>query len=329
VKTLPLSLLLLAALGLALPLRAADVAFYGLTKAQFYAQSSTATPSLLPTGAHTFAALVDASAAGSVSSAVLRLPSLADVPFGPVSGVGALAVAQPFDTLAALDAAFPSGNYRFTINGVNDGTRTPTLNLGANAYPTTPQVTNFTAAQDIDWTQDFTVTWVPFAGGDAQDFIQLRITRSNGSLLFATPSFGQTGALTGTATSTSIPAGTFVPGRQYTATLAYGNVVTINLTAYGLFDFVPGVTAFARTTEFPMSAPGTPPQLVIAKGAAAGSYDLTWNADIGRAYDLRRSQDFVTWTRVALVTADATTETVTDTPAASVKARFYRLDAVP
>lgn len=320
---------LLCALLTVAPLRAADVSLYGITKAQFFDQTSAGAPVIQPTGAFTFAAVVDASAPGSVTSATLRLPSLVDVPLGPISGVGALAVAQQFNTETALDAAFGSGNYRFTINAVNDGTRTPTLSYPANSYPTTPQVTNFEAAQAIDWTQPFTLSWLPFAGGGGSDFIQLTIDRSDGSRLFSTPGYAQPNALNGTATSVTIPPNTFVPGRRYSATLAFGNVVNIDLTSYGFFLFVPGATAFAKTTRLPMASPGTTPLLQIAKGAIAGSYDLSWNADLGRTYDLRWSQDFVTWTRLTLVLADTTTETATDTPPANTPARFYRLDPVP
>jgi hypothetical protein len=310
--------------------QAADVDLYGVTKAQSYRQTSSAEPALLPTGAYSFAAIVDPNTATSVTSASLRLPDLVTIiPFGNVPGVGPFAISQPFDTLAALDAAFPAGGYRFTIAAVNDGNKTPTLNLGANAYPTTPRVTNFDAAQAIDWTQDFTLTWVTFAGGTSSDAIQFLIRRKNGTTLFATPTFGSAGALNGTSTSVLIPANTFVPGETYTATLAFINIVNLDLTSYGLFLFVPGATAFSKTTEFPMKAPGTVPNLIIATGTAAGSYRLQWNADIGRRYDLVRSQDFLTWVRVALVTATSPTESRTDTPAASVKSRFYRLQEPP
>lgn len=324
-----LTLAVLFAANTLLRLQAADVSLYGITKAQFYDQTSAGAPVIQPTNAFTFAAFVDAATPGAVTSATLRLPSLANIPFGPISGVGALAVAQQYDTEAELDAAFGSGGYRFTINAVSDGTRTPTLNLPASGYPTTPQVTNFEAAQAIDWTQAFTVFWLPFAGGGGSDFIQLSIARSDGSRLFSTPGPGQSGALTGTATSVTIPANTFVPGRRYTATLIFGDVVNIDVTSYGFLLFVPGATAFAKSTVFPMTAPGTQPLLTIAKGATAGSYDLSWNADLGRTYDLRWSQDFITWTRVTLVLADTAMETVTDTPPANTPARFYRLDAVP
>ena len=326
-KKLPLLLLLLA--GCATALRAADVSVYAVTKAQSFTQTSTAAPVVLPTAGFTFGAIISPSTATSVTSATLRLPDATVKTFGPISGIGPLAVGEQFDTLAAMTAVYGSGNYTFNIQAVNDGARSPTLSLTGNSFPNTPTITNFTAAQNIDWTQAFTVTWGAFVGGNSSDYIQLVIERSNGTRLFATPDFGATGALTGTATSATIPANTFVPGQSYKATLTFGNVIAINLTAYGFFDFVPGATAFAKTTEFPMAAPGTTPILKIKKGTVAGSFDLTWNADIGRAYDLRRSQDFVTWTRVALVTATANTVTETDTPAATLTKRFYRLQEPP
>jgi hypothetical protein len=324
-KTLSLALLITA--GLALRLPAADVNVYAIIKAQLFTQTSTAAPANLPTGAFTFVSTIDRTSAAAVPTATLQRPNSTVTAFGPVPGAGSFAVAQQFNTEAALDAAFGSGAYLFTIDAVNDGTQTPTLNLPANSYPTTPNITNFTAAQNIDWTQPFTVNWTPFAGGNALDYIQLIITRSNGSELFSTPDFGQSGALTGAATSTTIPANTFVPGVRYTATLAFGNLVGFP----DIFSYpgATGVTAFAKTTQFPITAPGTTPSLTIAKSATAGSYDLSWNADIGRSYDLRWTQDFVTWTPISVVVADQATETVTDLPGSGVLSRFYRLQEPP
>jgi hypothetical protein len=326
-KILPLFLLLLA--GTPSILSAADVDVFAVIKTQFFAQTSAASPTLLPTEGFTFVSIVDANTSTSVTSATLRLPSLTVIPFGPTAGVGPLGIAQSFDTEAAMEAVYGSGSYLFTIATASQGTRTPSLSLTGSSYPTTPAITDFAAAQNIDWTQDFTLNWGAFSGGNALDYIQLIIRRSNNSQLFSTPDFGQTGALSGTATSTTIPANTFVPGETYTATLAFGNVIAVNIFAYDLTSGVPGVTAFAKTTTFPMKAPGTTPALKISKGTAVGAYDLTWNADLARRYDLRCSDDFATWTQVALVTADTTTELHTDTPPANVKARFYRLQEAP
>lgn len=161
-----LPLLSLLTLALATPvLRAADVDLYAVTKVQAFEQTSTAAPTLLPAGAFIFGALVTPNTAASVTSATLRLPSLVVKPFGPTPGFGPLGASESFDSLAALTAVYGSGSYGFTINAVTDGTRTPTLSLTSSAYPNTPTVTNFTAAQDIDWTQDFTVTWGAYVGG--------------------------------------------------------------------------------------------------------------------------------------------------------------------
>lgn len=313
---------------------AADVSVYALTKTQGFRQTSVATPTPLATGGFTFGSVVNRTTAASVTSATLLLPGAASpTPLGPVSGFGALAIVQTFNTKAALDAAYTAGSYAFTINAVNDGTKTPSLSFGADDYPNTPTITNFVTAQNIDWTQPFTLQWGTFIGGAAGvlgDSIQLIILRKNGTTLFSTPLFGSTGALDGTKTSVEIPANTFVPGEPYTATLIFGNIVSINFLAY---VGVPGVVAFAKTTEFPMKAPGTSPALLIAGAPVAGSYELTWNADIGRTYDLVRTLDLsppvVTWTRVALVTGTASTMTRTDTPPGSPASGFYRLQDPP
>jgi len=325
-KTISLCLLLVC--GSVCAVCAADVSVYALTKTRGYQQASPAAPASLATGGFAFAGIVSptTTSPASVTGATLKLPSAVVKTCGPVPGFGPFAVVQAFDTQALLDGTYADGSYLFTIAAVNDGTKTPALTVNGDAYPNAPTVTNFTAAQSIDWTQPFTLQWGGFAGGTGTDTIQLLITRKDGTTLFSTPQFPNAGALNGTATSATIPAGTFVPGEPYTATLIFGKIVGANLTSY---PGVPGVSAYASTTEFPMKAPGTVPVLVISSGGTPGSFDLTWNADIGRTYDLVWSPDLVGWTRLFLVTASAATETQNDTPGTGVAKRFYRLQDPP
>ena len=323
-KTIPLFLLLAA--GAVSALHAADVSVYAVIKSQGYEQISTAAPTALATGGFTFLSAISQTTTGSVISATLQLPSAVVKPFGPVPGYGPFAMTESFDTEAAMTAVYGIGLYGFTILTLNDGTRTPSQALGVSVYPNTPTIANFAAAQNIDWTQSFTLQWGAFTGGTAADTIQLIISRPNGTELFSTPQFGNPGALNGTATSAVIPANTLVPGVAYTATLIFGDIITLDFLSY---PGVPGVTAFATTTRFPMKAPGTVPKLLISNGTAPGSFDLTWNADIGRTYDLVWSPDLASagWTRLFLVNATATTETRSDTP--GVTSRFYRLQEPP
>jgi len=88
----------------------------------------------------------------------------------------------------------------------------------------------------------------------------------------------------------------------------------------------------ATGSDSPLPCRPRRPNLVITPALAAGSYDLSWNADIGRTYDLVRTSDLsspITWTRVALVIATATTETRTDTTPPGPPSGFYRLQEAP
>ena len=86
-------------------------------------------------------------------------------------------------------------------------------------------------------------------------------------------------------------------------------------------------TTYTKTTELTMTAPGTKPILSITTGTPAGSVLLSWNADIGRTYDLRSSSDLVTWNSVSLLTAATTSLQYTHTPSGTQV--FYRLQAPP
>lgn len=308
-------------------LSAADVQLYALTRTISNRQSSTAPATTLPTAAYTFAAIIVPATSASVVTATLSKPNAVNHTYTTYPGSTTLGVGGQFDTKSAMDALYMDGTYGIQMTTQNDGQRNTYLNLGPEVFPNTPQVTNFPAAQTINATQAFTVTWSPFSGGGTDDFIQLIIRRANGTTLYATPSVGQTGALNGTVTQTTIPAGTFIPAQVYTATLIYTNVVAGFLYGYGYPITVPNATTYTKTTEFTMTAPGTKPILSITTGTPAGSVLLSWNADIGRTYDLRSSTDLVTWNSVSLLTAATTSLQYTHTPSGTQV--FYRLQAPP
>ncbi|MBL9131907.1 MAG: hypothetical protein JNG86_11940 [Verrucomicrobiaceae bacterium] len=314
---------------MAASLRAADVQAYGVSKTRRYMQTSASAPALLPTKAFVFVDYVVAATPSSVTRVELYAPSGI---FSFNSGSSTYFKSGEFNTQSAMDAQFPEQYYFHYITTANQGTRNPSLYHAANVYPPVPQVTNFSATQNIDRTQPLTLTWNAFTGADTQyDFIQLAVWKLDGTRLWSTPDGGQPGALTGTATQATIPANTLLAGQTYSLTLNFTNVQEVNLLEYNdgvpiLFQSanVPGITTSSSNTEITITIPGSTPALTGAV-VSGGNLQLTWNADIGRVYDLRSSPDLLNWTRVTLITATQATETYTLTPPVGAQALFYRL----
>lgn len=73
------------------------------------------------------------------------------------------------------DDLYPTGTYRLHIESA-DGTRIVPLTLIGGAYPAPPHVNNFAAAQVIDSTQGFTLSWDAFEGATIDDLVEIEIT---------------------------------------------------------------------------------------------------------------------------------------------------------
>jgi hypothetical protein len=151
---------LLSLILAASPLPAADVAFFGMAKGQQFEQSVGGAPALLASNAFTFQAFVIASTNGVVTNATVKPSNTTPLRQLTSDTNGVLWRFEDYtNTQSQLDAVYPAGSglspttYTFTMETVNDGTRTVTLNFWllppvlAISYPPTPQTSNLTAAQ--------------------------------------------------------------------------------------------------------------------------------------------------------------------------------------
>lgn len=297
----------------------ADVNTYALIKNRSYDQTNATTTVLIPGLAFQFIAVVDASTL-NVSSATVQTPLGPIVPLTNTPGIGPFSHTLAFSNQAAMDALYPNGSYTFTMNAVNDGTRTPAIPITGNLYPAAPLVTNYAAAQLIRPASNFTVQWNPFTSGTANDNIVLNVRLQGGGSVFTTPLFGQPGALDGTATSVVIPANTLVTGGVYNATLTFAKVAGVDFFQY--FG-VPGVSVYSTSTDLRMRAISAP--LLTITNTAAGATQLRFNSDPGRAYDIRASANLSNWSSLIVTTAVANTTIFLDTNSPPLTNRFYRL----
>ena len=212
-------------------------------KAWEYDQTSTATPLLDTNLPYVFSGVTSLASNRTATTITLTLPTTA------VSNL-LQNIIYPWDyyvgayntNLSAYNATFTAGNYVFNVYS-NASDQQVTVKLPAYAQPNAPQVSNYAAAQSINPSLPFTLTWDAFTGGGSTDYVSVVI-----GTLFQTPGFGLTNSLHGTATSVTIPANTLSASSNYDASLAFYHAVITTNGNYVTEAFVASYTSFTITT---------------------------------------------------------------------------------
>jgi len=210
--------------------RASDVTDYSVAKGIQYLQTSADPAALATTKAYFWEGIVNASGSNTVSGVSLLTPYGAAETLLP-NGTK-FSLKKKYNSLAAMGAVFPSGNYFLTIYANRDGNRLVVLPLAGDAYPLTPHFADFAALQNVDDGAYNIVRWDALAGGTTADLIQFRLEDQLGNKLFETPDLGKEGAMDGTATYAILPPGNLGPGATNVATLIFGKIVTTQQTNY-------------------------------------------------------------------------------------------------
>lgn len=254
------------------PVFAQDVSFMGVVKGIAHRQTGQTTV-VLGSNPYQFDAFLDLPAPGSVLTASVTPAGRSAVPLAD-DGDG-WDLFSEFSSQAALDAAYPNGNFTLNITGKNDGARSVVVLVTGDAYPSIPTLNNFSNLQNVAAGTPLTLSWLPFTGGTVTDFVQVEIRRINGefeSTVFETAGPGEPGSLNGTHTSVVVPVGTLTSGQSYTGRLLFAKIVELDTNSYG--QGVPAIGAYFRETEFNLSTAGTtdtePPQFW---GSGPSSFD--------------------------------------------------------
>jgi hypothetical protein len=212
-------------------------------KIQNLRQTSTATPLLDSTQPFQFGSFVTRGTA-TIISATLTFPGTASPrTYTSVGGGTTFTILDTFATASQLDGAYGSGSYNLTVNtDVGVFSRPMSLFFQFFQFPAAPRLTVPAANWQngvlvIDSTVDYTFTWAPFSGAQANDLIQFSIGNSP-----VNPA-----PFPGTQTSYLVPAGSLQPGTEYSANLAFIRV--INASAADA-DFGQGLGARVSNTGF-------------------------------------------------------------------------------
>ncbi len=206
------------------------------------------------------------------------------------------------------DFFFPdSGSYGFVLQPVDDAAAsTLTLAAPSGVFPEAPVVANHLAAQAVDPTADFTLSWNPAAGAGPDDFYLVGIDNTYDRSIFFTPLPGQTGAVVpavipGSATSLVIPAGTLPPGRTLELSVAFVSVNGRSLDP----QFGTGTSGVASLTTLDLVTLGDPiiPELAELSGDTSG-FEFVVTGERGVPYTVECSEDGENWTPVMTQSAD-------------------------
>ena len=292
----------------------------GLVKGAEMQQRDSNLPVPVTAAGYSVQVFVEPYSGSSISSAQLQPPT------GQARTLeinGDASFSQSFDTASLLDAAFPDGPYILSMTSSPDGPRTLPLNLAGDGYPIAPHIANFEAAQAIDPQVEFTLQWDPFPAG-AGDFVQLMVEDSEGNDVYMTGDPGAPGALTGTATSATIPAGSFALGRTYRAKLLLArgtiNAVTSSMTA---------IAAHYRQTTFPLGIKGNvlprSPQLAQPVHRADGTFGFQVVGEAQATYRIETSTDLKQWVPLFTTNSTATSFWVVGAQATDNRRQFYRV----
>ncbi len=246
-----------------LNLNAADLGEFVAAKGERWIQTNAGPVVPASPSNHVFIANGEPGGVQTLTNLVLTVPGGPSISFAELE----YPPEHFFTNRAALDVAFPNGAYVVTSGGINDGPRTNVISITGDAYPGTPTIGNFAAAQSIDPELDFNLTWAPISGAQPTDFIIFEIEDCRGEGFAGTPSPGKQGALAGTATNHVIRARTLRPGQQYKARLTVVRLTTFDTNSYAGATLLGG---YFKELFLPIKTVGT------SSGCPAGSFQLTF-----------------------------------------------------
>lgn len=233
---------------------------FAVGKAYIYQQSASGAAVTDPDFAYMFQAVTGAASNRVFSSSVVTVPGGRQIGLQQMQLHPELfAFTDTPATSNLLETTYLSGNYTFTVmetTGGNTQTLTKQVNFPSSlAQPNVPVLQNWTAAQSVDASQPFTLTWN--ASGQATDYIKVDV----GSV-FSTPELDATNALRGNVTSVTIPAGTLTPGTTNDLTIGfYREIFTTNAAAREVTGVYRGAMTFLELVTKGSGGTGSPTRL--------------------------------------------------------------------
>ena len=298
------------------------ISAFSIAKLHFYQQTSANAPALDPDVPYLFGASTLLASNRTANSVSLGFPTGASTNLSQdFAHPESFFLAVLHSNLATFNTTVPAGNYLFNVVAPNSNQQV-TVNLPASmVHPNAPRIANFAAAQAVNASQPFQLSWDAFQGGTANDHISVSIGDT-----FETPAAGLPGALNGTATSVTIPAGTLQPNSNYTANLTFYRFTGTSNASYTTS------ASLSTTTEFPLvtsGGGGTGPLILTNAVLATGVFRFNVLSSPGQTFAVEYSATMRTNQWLTLLTTNSATGVVQITHPATNQYFFYRARTVP
>jgi hypothetical protein len=247
----------------------------------------------------------------------LELPSLLEVPLSadPLTP-GRYTFADASADAGGFGARYASGVYAFGVEALGGRANVLSVVLPSEAPPA-PTLTQLSRLETVRSDLPFTLGWLPWSGGTTQDVVRLWFEGTP----VGSPEPGQPGALVGTATAWTLPAGILPPGQTYEGVLEFSrlNLETNTQPRYRVSAARLARTRFSLVSVLPPPEPPTlsgaswhPPgtfrmvvtlpqsgsvliesntalgsspwTVLLTTNAAAGSFEFTWSTSTPRGF---------------------------------------------
>jgi hypothetical protein len=284
----------------------------------YYDQTSIAAPAVDPNISYAFDAATTLASNRTATAISLMLPTsaLKTLSQSPAAAESYYLI-DGTTNLATFQATYPSGNYGFNVQAATSNQQV-TVNLPSSlAQPAAPHVNNFAAAQAVDATQAFTLSWDAFSGGTTADYIAVTVGD-----VFTTVNPPATNALNGTATSVVIPAGTLQTANNYDATVTFYRFIANTNATYATEAFR------ATATQFPLgTTSGATVPLVLTNAtwtSGVFSFDVTSAAGQTLTVEYSTSLQPGSWNTLLTTNSAAGDVKITDPAPVTNPRRFYR-----
>ena len=163
---------MLAGWAVAVASRGADVSDYLIEKGRHYLQVGANHTHLDFNNMYRFNVIVDNVAATSIRTARIANPRGGTVNALPDQDGSPWRIRERYDYEFDLENNYPNGAYTLTILAATDGQRNLDFNIVGDQYPNVPILNDYEEAQAIPVSTYKEITWQPFAGGTAADYIQ-------------------------------------------------------------------------------------------------------------------------------------------------------------
>jgi hypothetical protein len=176
-----------------------------------------------------------------------------------------------FASSNSLEAAFPQGGYTFNVAAATSNQSVSFMLPVSMTQPDAPHVSNYAAAQAVSASQPFNLSWDAFTDGTSADYINVDVSSTTN--VWKSPEYRAVGALNGTATSVTIPAGALQAGLNYSVNLAFYHIIWSSNVTYATAAYRASVTQFNLTTVGSLV-----PAPVVSNPAWAGTgfgFDVT------------------------------------------------------